>query len=136
MEIVIGELSELKAKVTQIIKELPQGLIVVDGAMGAGKTTLIAEICRQFDVTDEPMSPTYPIINEYYSSSYGSIYHIDCYRLESEVEAQNIGMEDYLYSGSYCFVEWADNIKKLLPDNYVRVIVQARENIRIITIDK
>jgi tRNA threonylcarbamoyladenosine biosynthesis protein TsaE len=106
----------------------------VDGAMGAGKTTLISEICRQMKVDDSPSSPTYSIVNEYYSSEFGKIYHFDCYRLESEEEAYDIGIEEYLFSGNYCFIEWADKIEKLLPDNYVRLSVQVKDEIRFITV--
>ncbi len=136
MQVEINDLSELPIVAGQLVNVLPKGVVLVNGEMGAGKTTLISEICRQLGVADEPMSPTYPIINEYHSEKHGPVYHIDCYRLESEKEAVDIGMEDYLFSGQYCFIEWSENIRKLLPDNYVRVNVQARENIRLITIDQ
>jgi len=136
MKVEVNDLSELPFVADQLVNVLPKGVVLVNGEMGSGKTTLISEICRQLGVVDEPMSPTYAIINEYHSVNHGPVYHIDCYRLESEKEAVDIGMEDYLFSGQYCFIEWSENIRKLLPDNYVRVNVQARENIRLITIDQ
>ncbi len=136
MEITIGSIDELSEKVRVLKQYLPKGVILFDGEMGAGKTTIISELCRQLEIEDEPSSPTYSIVNEYYSKAHGTLYHFDCYRLESEEEALDIGIEDYLYSGNYCFVEWGDRIEKLLPENYVRVSVQAKEEHRIITVSE
>ena len=136
MEIRVASLDSLPLAATKILKVLSPGLILVDGQMGAGKTTLISELCKQLGIDDEPSSPTYSIVNEYYSELYGSIYHIDCYRFESDEEAYDIGIEEYLDGSGYCFVEWSEKIKKLLPDNYVRIIVQELKNIRLITINK
>ncbi|MDA8714609.1 tRNA (adenosine(37)-N6)-threonylcarbamoyltransferase complex ATPase subunit type 1 TsaE [Flavobacteriales bacterium] len=136
MEIRVASLDSLPLAATKILKVLSPGLILVDGQMGAGKTTLISELCKQLGIDDEPSSPTYSIVNEYYSELYGSIYHIDCYRFESDEEAYDIGIEEYLDGSGYCFVEWSEKIKKLLPDNYVRIIVQELKNIRLITINQ
>jgi len=136
MEIRVASIDSLPLAATKILKVLSPGLILVDGQMGAGKTTLISELCKQLGIDDEPSSPTYSIVNEYYSELYGSIYHIDCYRFESDEEAYDIGIEEYLDGSGYCFVEWSEKIKKLLPDNYVRIIVQELKNIRLITINQ
>ncbi|MDG2331083.1 MAG: tRNA (adenosine(37)-N6)-threonylcarbamoyltransferase complex ATPase subunit type 1 TsaE [Flavobacteriales bacterium] len=136
MEIRVAGVESLPLAATKILKVLSPGLILVDGQMGAGKTTLISELCKQLGIDDEPSSPTYSIVNEYYSELYGSIYHIDCYRFESDEEAYDIGIEEYLDGSGYCFVEWSEKIKKLLPDNYVRIIVQELKNIRLITINQ
>jgi tRNA threonylcarbamoyladenosine biosynthesis protein TsaE len=87
----------------------------VDGQMGAGKTTLIAEICRQLGVKTGTSSPTFPIINQYQGENDLIIYHLDLYRLKNVEEALNIGVEDVLYDESYCFIEWADLITAYLP---------------------
>ena len=136
MEIRVAGVESLPLAATKILKVLSPGLILVDGQMGVGKTTLISELCKQLGIEDEPSSPTYSIINEYYSELFGPIYHIDCYRFESDEEAYDIGIEEYLDGSDYCFVEWSEKIKKLLPDNYVRIIVQELKNIRLITINQ
>lgn len=84
------------------------------GEMGAGKTTLIKEICKALGVTSVMTSPTFSIVNEYAGSN-GTIYHFDFYRLKREEEAFDIGAEEYLDSGNYCFVEWPDRIPSLVP---------------------
>ncbi|MBL4703664.1 MAG: tRNA (adenosine(37)-N6)-threonylcarbamoyltransferase complex ATPase subunit type 1 TsaE, partial [Flavobacteriales bacterium] len=109
--------------------------VLFDGEMGVGKTTIISEIARQMGVEDEPSSPTYSIVNEYFSRKHGVIYHFDCYRLSSEEEAYDIGMDEYLFSGNYCFIEWGEKIENLLPDKYVRVIIQVKNEIRLITVE-
>ena len=88
------------------------------GEMGAGKTTLIQAICEGLGVDEQATSPTYSIINEYNATSIDApIYHMDLYRLKNEEEALQIGIEEYLYGGVYCFIEWPDIILNLLPED-------------------
>ena len=89
--------------------------------MGAGKTTFITQVCKSLGVTSILSSPTYAIINEYVTDINASIYHMDWYRLEDEHEAIDAGVEDALYSGYYCFVEWPSNAEALLPTHYINV---------------
>ena len=89
--------------------------------MGSGKTTLIKEIGKELLVIDEVSSPTFSIINEYESKKKGTIYHFDCYRLKSIEEAIDIGIEDYLYSGKLCLIEWPELIVPLLPENFLKI---------------
>ena len=98
------------------------------GDMGAGKTTLIKEICRQLGVTDPMSSPTFSIINEYETTGGQKVFHFDFYRINKEVEAIDIGTEDYFYSGNYCFVEWPERIANLIPDQYTVVKIEAVDN--------
>ncbi len=98
------------------------------GAMGAGKTTFIKAICESMGVEDMINSPTFSIVNEYLGAKDEIIYHMDCYRIEQESEAMNIGISDYLYSGNYCFIEWSQNIKGLLPEDVVNVEIKEIEN--------
>ena len=128
-------LSEISEIVKELLDILPKGVVLFDGEMGVGKTTIISEIARQMGVEDEPSSPTYSIVNEYFSRKHGVIYHFDCYRLSSEEEAYDIGMDEYLFSGNYCFIEWGEKIENLLPDKYVRVTIQAKNEIRLITVE-
>jgi tRNA threonylcarbamoyladenosine biosynthesis protein TsaE len=98
------------------------------GKMGAGKTTLIKEMCNYLGVEDIVCSPTFAIINEYHTASEESIFHFDFYRIKSEKEAFDIGYEDYFYSGNYCFIEWSEKISELLPQNYVKILIDENEN--------
>lgn len=92
------------------------------GEMGAGKTTFINAICRELGVEEVTNSPSFSIINEYRSEATAElIYHFDCYRLENEAEAEDIGVEDYFESGAICLIEWSERIENLLPDHAVRV---------------
>lgn len=89
------------------------------GEMGAGKTTTIKNICDFLQVNDEVSSPTFSVVNEYFSNLVGTLYHFDCYRLKNEEEALSIGIEDYLYSGYYSFIEWPQKIEQLIPDQFL-----------------
>ncbi len=103
------------------------------GEMGAGKTTFIKAICENLGVEDMINSPTFSIVNEYLGADGNIIYHMDCYRIEKESEATDIGVTGYLYSGNYCFIEWPEKIKRLLPDDMVKVKIAETENrIRIV----
>lgn len=130
----IKTLEELKSLAKTLIDQLKPGVVLVDGEMGAGKTTLISEICRQFEIEGPTSSPTYSIVNEYFSPKIGTIYHFDVYRLESEEEAYDIGIEDYLYSGNFCFIEWSEKIENLLPTSCVRINIQVKQETRIISL--
>ncbi len=104
------------------------------GEMGAGKTTFIHALCDEKQVTDTVGSPTFSIINEYKSSE-GRIFHIDLYRLKDEEEAMQAGVEDCLYSGDICLVEWPERAASLFPDNtvyvYLYVVNEETRNLRI-----
>jgi tRNA threonylcarbamoyladenosine biosynthesis protein TsaE len=96
-------------------------IIIVDGEMGAGKTTLMKEIGKLFRVEQIINSPSFSIINEYETEDVKILYHFDCYRIESIQEALEIGIPDYLESGNLCFIEWAENIETLLPDSVMKI---------------
>lgn len=87
-----------------------------DAPMGAGKTTLIKELCDLLGVEEVASSPTFAIVNEYHNQQDERLYHIDAYRLESERDGVNIGVGEYLNSGDYCFVEWPGVLDRLLPE--------------------
>ncbi len=93
-------------------------VVLFNGSMGAGKTTLISTLCKNLGSSDDISSPTFSIVNEYLSNI-GKIYHFDFYRIESIEEAFDIGLEEYLYSDNYCFIEWAEKIEELIPYNYL-----------------
>ena len=100
------------------------------GQMGAGKTTFIKALTKALGVeTDVTNSPSFAIINEYRSDTTAElIYHFDCYRLEKEEEAEDIGAEDYFDSGALCLIEWPERIENLLPDDTVRVDITVNDD--------
>lgn len=104
----------------QILQSNPEKIITFTGEMGVGKTTLIKEICVQLGVKNTTSSPTFSLVNEY-SAENGSIYHFDCYRLKSINEAFDMGIEEYLDSGHWCFIEWPEIIQNLLPTKHTSI---------------
>jgi len=107
--------------------------------MGAGKTTLIKEICKQLGSQDNFSSPTYSIVNEYSLQSaiqnhQSQIFHIDCYRLKNFEETLSIGMEEYLSGDNYCFIEWPELVEQLLPDDAVKISIRYDGNVRNLSI--
>ena len=106
------------------------------GSMGAGKTTFIKAICEELGVEDVINSPTFAIINEYRSTTTGElIYHFDFYRINKLSEAEDIGTEDYFYSGALCFIEWPEKIEELLPGDVAEVtITEQPDGSRIVEI--
>ncbi len=94
------------------------------GKMGAGKTTFIQSICKSLGSEDIVTSPTFAIINEYNTPNLSAIFHFDFYRIEDIEEAFDLGYEDYIYSGNYCFIEWPEMIESLLPENIVKVEIE------------
>ena len=124
LEIRINSLEDLEMAAYKFMTEMNDFTVFAFyGQMGAGKTTFINELCRQLGVeTDVTNSPSFAIINEYRSDTTAElIYHFDCYRLENEQEAVDIGAEDYFDSGAVCLIEWPERIEGLLPDDTVRV---------------
>lgn len=110
-----------------------------NGKMGAGKTTFIKCLCEAMGTEDIVNSPTFAIVNVYEVEAIRrlgdkaigdrqEIYHFDCYRIKDIREALDMGTEEYLYSGNYCFIEWAEMIEALLPDDLVTVNIEVLEN--------
>ena len=122
MEIKIDSLANLASAAGEFIREIgSRRVFAFNGEMGAGKTTFIAEVCRQLGADDDSGSPTFSIVNEYRDAEGKPIYHFDFYRLESPEEALDMGAEEYFYSGDLCFIEWPDKIGNLLPEDAVEV---------------
>ena len=99
-----------------------------DGKMGAGKTTFIKCLCEAMGTEDVVNSPTFAIVNVYEVASGEEVYHFDCYRIKDIREAMDFGAEEYLYSSNYCFIEWAEMIEPLLPEDTVWVKIEVEEN--------
>lgn len=110
----------------KLINEFPkERVFAFYGKMGAGKTTFIQSVCKELGSDDTVTSPTFALINEYNTTENESIFHFDFYRIKNLEEVFDLGYEDYLYSGSYCLIEWPELIETLLPENIVRVTIEA-----------
>ncbi len=103
------------------------------GEMGSGKTTFIKAICEELGVKGAMSSPTFALINEYITAKDDLIYHFDFYRIKNEMEAIDLGVEEYFYSGHYCLVEWPEKILNLLPKEIVRVSIEVKNELRNLT---
>ena len=117
MEIVFS-LNEIEDTAHQIIAQNPNRIILFNGAMGVGKTTLIKTLSKLLGVKETTSSPTFSLVNEYPLPNNEAIYHFDVYRLKQETEALDMGIEEYLYSGNWCFIEWAEKIPNLIPQEH------------------
>ena len=98
-------------------------IVALRGEMGAGKTTLIREICDRVGVADTVTSPTFAIINEYKDRGHRPVYHFDFYRINRIEEAFDFGYEEYFYSGNLCLVEWPEKIEQLMPTEGVMTVL-------------
>lgn len=115
---IIFSLDQINEVAEQIIAQNPKKIILFNGEMGVGKTTLIKQLCKTLGVKDATSSPTFSLVNEYYTVSNQIVYHFDFYRLNKETEALDMGVDDYLYSGNWCFIEWSEKIKNLIPEEH------------------
>ena len=119
---IVANESQLPEVAQKLLEAHPQERVFgFFGEMGTGKTTLIKEICRQLGVESDMTSPTFAIVNEYWTHDGEPLYHFDFYRIDEPDDATRIGFQDYLYSGNYCFIEWTDKVESLLHGEYTPV---------------
>ncbi len=118
---------EISKVAKQILASTASKILLFYGDMGVGKTTLIKELVKQLGVDEISSSPSFSIVNEYHTPQ-NVIYHFDFYRIEDSVEAYDIGVEDYLYSGHYVFIEWPEKIDKILPKKTDNIYITKNNN--------
>ena len=126
MEITFS-IDQIASVAQQVVDANPKKVILFYGEMGAGKTTFIKQLCKTIGVTEATSSPTFSLVNEYQTTNNEIVYHFDFYRLKTETEALDMGVDDYLYSGNWCFIEWAEQIPNLIPEEHsvIRIKEQA-----------
>jgi tRNA threonylcarbamoyladenosine biosynthesis protein TsaE len=126
----IGNAAEMLLKFTD-----NHSIFCFYGEMGAGKTTLIKEICKQLKVIDEVSSPSFGLVNEYQISENESIFHFDFYRIKNIEEVYDMGFEDYFDSGNICLIEWPEKIEGILSkENFLKIEIKILDDVRNLTI--
>ncbi len=128
-QLIVNNLIELPNAATTILKDIGSHKVVAFfGKMGVGKTTLIKALCNQLGVEDVVSSPTFALVNEYLTEKEESVFHFDFYRIESIEEVFDIGYEEYIYSGNFCFIEWPEMMVELLPESYVYLTIEENDD--------
>jgi tRNA threonylcarbamoyladenosine biosynthesis protein TsaE len=99
-------------------------VITFHAQMGAGKTTFIKELVKELGVDDNSSSPTFSLVNEYRTRSGEVVYHFDLYRLNSEEEGYDMGLDEYFYSEEWCFIEWPEKTPNLIPIDHAHISIK------------
>ena len=136
LKFIIRKEEELSAVAKMILEKYDSKIFLFYGEMGVGKTSFIKKFCEELRVSDIVSSPTFSIVNQYSNVNDEIIYHFDFYRTEKKEEVFDIGYEEYLFSSSYCFIEWPEKIEDLLPTNYLKINMKLDDNNRIINIQE
>ncbi|WP_347053412.1 tRNA (adenosine(37)-N6)-threonylcarbamoyltransferase complex ATPase subunit type 1 TsaE [Flavobacterium olei] len=125
---IVFSLDQIREATEQILAQNPHKIILFNGEMGVGKTTLIKQLCKSLGITDATSSPTFSLVNEYQIPNGKKVYHFDFYRIKEETEALDMGVDDYLYSGNWCFIEWSEKIESLIPDEHSTINIELRDD--------
>ncbi|MCC7051575.1 MAG: tRNA (adenosine(37)-N6)-threonylcarbamoyltransferase complex ATPase subunit type 1 TsaE [Bacteroidia bacterium] len=136
-EFEINNIEELKEVIPEIscwIRSCNTKTILLNGSMGAGKTTLIALLMDYWGCIDTVSSPTFSLVNEYETENGQTIFHFDCYRIKDIEEAYNAGLEEYFYQNAFCFIEWSEKIEQLIPENFIEINILTKELKRYISL--
>lgn len=121
----LTDLPEIARQIILLGKD--RSVWIFTGDLGAGKTTLIKQICQHLGVEDQVVSPTFGLVNTYQGTD-RRIHHFDWYRIQKEGEALEIGWEEYLDSGELLLVEWPEKIENLLPEELLMVRIELKES--------
>src|SRR6476660_8328512 len=118
-------LDQIDEVANKVIAQNPHRIILFNGEMGAGKTTFIKALSKALGVNSPTSSPTFSLVNEYEANEGKLVYHFDVYRLKNEEEAYDMGIDEYLYSGNWCFIEWAEKIENLIPKEHSIIAIES-----------
>ena len=121
------ELHDLQEVADKVLTAAQNKHLLFYGAMGSGKTTLITALAKKLGVTDTISSPTFSLVNEYEIPN-DVVYHFDFYRIKDESEALDIGIEEYIYSDNWVFIEWPEKIQTLLPAEHTSITLSKNKN--------
>ena len=130
----INNENELDFISKEIIEKFKSKVFLFYGEMGVGKTAFIKSICKHLNVIDVVSSPTFSIVNQYVNDQDEFIYHFDFYRTNNKNEIFDIGYEEYLFSDSFCFIEWPERLDNLLPNKYLEIKMKLKDGNRVIKI--
>lgn len=134
MEYVANNLDDLPVIAKKILESHASRIYLFQGDLGAGKTTMIKSFCEILHCVDPVSSPTFSLINHYKTKENKDLYHFDFYRIKSPEEAMDMGFEEYVGSGSYCFIEWPEKILKQIFTDFVWIEIKAEGNTRLIKV--
>ncbi len=116
------------------VKTYPSpSIVLLHGTMGAGKTTIMKSLCKALGSSDDASSPTFSLVNEYHCPS-GKIFHFDLYRLKNPTELLDMGFEEYLDSGAWCFIEWPELGERFLPALAIHLNIEVEGETRKISV--
>ncbi len=136
MDFIIPSLDSLDTIARNFLEKIKfKKHIAFYGSMGVGKTTFIKALCKNLGVDEGVTSPTFSIVNEYFTKQGEIIYHFDFFRINNIEELFDLGYEEYLYGSNYCFIEWPEKGESLLPVHFLKVTMQEMlDGARIINI--
>ncbi|MEJ1221988.1 tRNA (adenosine(37)-N6)-threonylcarbamoyltransferase complex ATPase subunit type 1 TsaE [Sediminicola sp. 1XM1-17] len=119
---------ELPLVAQKIVETAKSKVLCFHGAMGAGKTTLIKALVKVLGASGNANSPTFGIVNEYHTDSNELLgYHFDFYRLNKEEEALDLGIEEYLFSGAWVFIEWPEKVSSYIPEDCTHLYIEIKD---------
>ena len=130
----INNENELDFISKEIFEKFKSKVFLFYGEMGVGKTAFIKSICKHLNVIDVVSSPTFSIVNQYVNDQDELMYHFDFYRTNNKNEIFDIGYEEYLFSDSFCFIEWPERLDNLLPNKYLEIKMKLKDGNRVIKI--
>ena len=123
MEITFS-LEEIDTVAQKVLAQNIKKTILFHAGMGVGKTTFIKAMARQLGVKDMTSSPTFSLVNEYETESGDILYHFDLYRINSEEEGYDMGLDEYFYSGNLCLIEWPEKTPNLIPIDHTSITIK------------